>query len=298
MSLRTEPARTALEQALREGLGDAGVRVLASQSIGGGCIHHALRLETTAGPFFAKWSVDAPADVFLREADGLRALAAAGSDVAVPRVLAASAITSEKPGVILMEYLEQKRSGADDDDALGRGLAAIHRDGASAFGFAADTYCGTTRQENASCESWPEFYAERRLRPLLQRTLSERGLSAADRNVFDRLIDRLPAILDEPGAPSLIHGDLWSGNVMATVRGPALFDPACAYADREMEFGITTLFGGFSSRFWGAYEEAWPLPRGWKERNPLYQTYHLLNHYLLFGGHYGSAALSAARRYV
>jgi protein-ribulosamine 3-kinase len=298
MSPRSELAAAALERALREGLGDPGVRVLASEAVGGGCIHQALRLETTAGPFFAKWSLDAPPDVFLREADGLRALASAGSEVAVPRVLAATAITSEKPGLILMEHLERKRSGADDDEALGRGLAAIHRCTAAAFGFPADTYCGTTRQENAWCKSWPEFYAERRLRPLLERTLSERGLSAADRSVFDRLIGRLPTILGEAGAPSLIHGDLWSGNVMATVRGPALFDPACAYADREMEFGITTLFGGFSSRFWDAYEEAWPLPRGWKERNPLYQAYHLLNHYLLFGGHYGSAALSAARRYV
>ena len=98
--------------------------------------------------------------------------------------------------------------------------------------------------------------------------------------------------------PSLIHGDLWSGNVLHTVRGPALVDPACAYADREMEFGITTLFGGFSDRFFAAYEEAWPLPGGWRERNPLYQLYHLLNHFLIFGGAYGVEALSLARRYV
>ncbi len=84
---------------------------------------------------------------------------------------------------------------------------------------------------------------------------------------------------------------------MPTARGPALFDPACAYADRELEFGITTLFGGFSERFWSAYEEAWPLPAGWRERNPLYQLYHLLNHYLIFGGHYGAEALAIARRF-
>ena len=98
-------------------------------------------------------------------------------------------------------------------------------------------------------------------------------------------------------APSLIHGDLWSGNVLHTARGPALVDPACAYADREMEFGITTLFGGFDDRFFAAYEEAWPLPGGWRERNPLYQLYHLLNHFLIFGGAYGGEALSLARRY-
>ena len=82
------------------------------------------------------------------------------------------------------------------------------------------------------------------------------------------------------------------------IAGPGLVDPACAYADREMEFGITTLFGGFGDRFWGAYEEAWPLPPGWRERNGLYQLYHVLNHHALFGGHYGAQALALARGYA
>jgi fructosamine-3-kinase len=99
-------------------------------------------------------------------------------------------------------------------------------------------------------------------------------------------------------APSLIHGDLWSGNVLHTAQGPGLVDPACAYAHREMEFGITTLFGGFGERFFRGYEEEWPLAAGWRERNPLYQLYHLLNHQHLFGGHYGAEALAIARRYA
>jgi fructosamine-3-kinase len=98
--------------------------------------------------------------------------------------------------------------------------------------------------------------------------------------------------------PALIHGDLWSGNVLATTRGPALVDPACAYADREMEFGISTLFGGLSARAMAAYEEAWPLPPGWRERNGLYQLYHLLNHALIFGGHYTGEARERARPYA
>ena len=110
--------------------------------------------------------------------------------------------------------------------------------------------------------------------------------------------ERLPALLAHAPRPALIHGDLWSGNVLGTSRGPALVDPACAACDREMEFGITTLFGGFSERFWDAYHEALPLPSGWRERNGLYQLYHLLNHYLIFGGHYGREALSLARRYA
>jgi fructosamine-3-kinase len=108
----------------------------------------------------------------------------------------------------------------------------------------------------------------------------------------------LPGLLPPLSTPSLIHGDLWSGNVLATTRGPALVDPACGYVDREMEFGITTLFGGFSARALAAYEEAWPLPAGWRARNPLYQLYHLLNHTLLFGGHYADEARRTARLFV
>ena len=167
-----------------------------------------------------------------------------------------------------------------------------------AFGFPVTTYCGPTPQDNTAAASWVEFYGERRIRPLVRQLEKERVLASSDRQVFDRLVDRLPSLLPHETVPSLIHGDLWSGNVLATVSGPGLVDPACAHADREVEFGITTLFGGFSERFFAAYEEAWRLPAGWRERNPLYQLYHLLNHQLIFGGRYGAEARAVARRYV
>ena len=98
--------------------------------------------------------------------------------------------------------------------------------------------------------------------------------------------------------PALIHGDLWSGNYMITGKGPALIDPAVYYADREMEFAIITMFGGFSGRFYSAYNETYPLENDWKERNPLYQLYHILNHHLLFGGGYANQAAHVAGRYI
>ncbi len=288
-----------LEAELRRVLGDPGLRVTGVHPASGGCIHDAARLVTTKGDVFAKWNRDCPADLFLREADGLSELRAAGSALVVPEVLLAAPPGEGRPAFIVMEYLAPPARRAElDYAALGRGLAALHRHRAEAFGFSVTSYCGPTPQDNTGATSWVEFYAERRVRALA-RLLERAGLmGAAEQRLLQRLSDRLPDLLPHQPMPSLIHGDLWSGNVLQTARGPALVDPACAYADREMEFGITTLFGGFPERFFAAYEEAWPLPAGWRERNPLYQLYHLLNHFLIFGGGYGAQALGIVRRYV
>ena len=104
--------------------------------------------------------------------------------------------------------------------------------------------------------------------------------------------------MPEESESVLIHGDLWSGNFMISEKGPVLIDPASYYADREMEFAIMTMFGGFSKRFYDAYNEVNPLPADWRQRNRLYQLYHVLNHYYLFGGAYRTQALSIAKSYL
>jgi protein-ribulosamine 3-kinase len=288
-----------LEAALGGALGKTGVIVRHKAPAARGCIHQAHHLTTSEGEFFAKWSSSCPEDIFLREAEGLEALRARKSDLVVPAAVAASGPQGDDPAYLILEYLPPAgRAGVSDDETLGRGLATIHRGSADAFGFASHTYCGLTRQDNRWTGSWAEFYAERRLGLLLV-TLDGRGaLSIADRRTYERLFDRLPDLLPNRSTPSLIHGDLWSGNVLSTERGPALVDPSCSYADREMEFGITTLFGGLSPRGFAAYEEAWPLPAGWRDRNPLYQLYHLLNHAVLFGGGYAEDARRIAARYA
>jgi fructosamine-3-kinase len=295
--VRGEPARF-LERELRLALDDPALRVLGLEPVGGGCIHHAVRVRTSRGDWFAKWNDECAPDLFLSEAAGLRALRAAGGGLAIPEVLVALTPEDERPACIVMEYLPPGGAAAGDDVALGRGLAAIHAKPVEAFGFAVTTYCGPTPQDNRASASWVEFYAERRLRPLVLRLEHAGRIEPAERRVLERLIARLPELLPHAPRPALVHGDLWSGNVMATARGPALVDPACAACDREMEFGITTLFGGFSECFFAAYDEALPLPREWRERNPLYQMYHLLNHQLIFGGQYGREAMALARRHA
>jgi protein-ribulosamine 3-kinase len=109
---------------------------------------------------------------------------------------------------------------------------------------------------------------------------------------------RLPDLLGHAPIPSLLHGDLWNGNFLATTRGPALIDPAVYFGDREADLAMMRLFGGFPETVFAAYREAWPLPPGWKEREPIYRLHHLLNHQLLFGGAYGAEALTAARKYA
>jgi fructosamine-3-kinase len=220
-------------------------------------------------------------DVFLREVDGLRALRTAASGLVVPKVVVRRP-DRRRPGFIVMEYLEKDRA-AGDDRALGRGLAALHRTTDSSFGFPVTTYCGPSAQDNRVASSWAEFYAERRIRPLVRQLRDARGWSSVEVQVFDRLCEKMGSLVAPGAPPSLIHGDLWSGNVIASARGPAL-GPGLRLRRSRDGFGITTLFGGFSSRFFEAYEEAWPLPSGWRERNPLYQVYHLLNHHLIFGG--------------
>jgi len=286
-----------LEAALARSLGRDRVRIESASTLSGGSTREAQKLVTSEGEFFAKWSDEGPENIFVCEALGLEALRAVGGLITIPHVRAAAKRDGETPGYLILEYLPPGR-GEADDESLGRGLATIHRATRSAFGFDAPSYCGPTPQDNRPSPTWVDFYRERRLRPLVEALERCGRISVADRRLFDRLMGRLEDLLPPHSAPSLIHGDLWAGNVLSSVRGPALVDPACAYADREMEFGITTLFGGVSARAFAAYEEAWPLPHGWRERNPLYQLYHLLNHALLFGGHYGAEALHIAKHFA
>jgi fructosamine-3-kinase len=275
----------------------SSVRLIDSRSVGGGCINHAVKLNTSVGGFFLKWNASAPADLFLKEAAGLDEMGLAGSSLVIPKVIWSKEV-DDSPGLLLMEYLQSATTISGQDERLGYGIARLHRKTASAFGFHHSNYCGTTLQDNTWTPCWPEFYAQRRIWALVQQIKTARGMSSEELKIYEKLVVRIPGLLAHHVVPSLIHGDLWSGNYMHSASGPALIDPACTYADREMELGMMQLFGGFSSRVWHAYQEEFPLQEGWKQRNRLYQLYHVLNHCLLFGVSYRQQAMEIAKGYV
>lgn len=270
----------------------------SEQILGGGCINHASKLETNAGNFFLKWNNNCAADIFIREAESLKELKkAAGDFLVIPEVFAAKHV-DESPGFLVLDYLESIHSSNTDDEKLGRGLAIIHRYSNSLFGFYHNNYCGATLQNNSWKNNWPEFYRENRLQFLLNLIEKERPLPVAEVDIYEKLLNRIESLIPKESTPVLIHGDLWSGNYMNSGKGTALIDPASYYANREMEFAIMTMFGGFSQRFYDAYNEVNFLPAGWKQRNNLYQLYHVLNHYYLFGGSYRDQALQIAKSYI
>jgi protein-ribulosamine 3-kinase len=221
---------------------------------------------------FLKTNDDAGyADVFAAEADGLTALRAAGCAAPAPL----SVRETEWDNSLLMEHLDLRPQG--DFAALGRMLARLHRNESTRFGWARDNYIGATPQRNAWCEDWMDFWRERRLVPQLE---------LARQKGFALEMPSLSVLDGHRPRPSLLHGDLWSGNVGFTPEGPVVFDPAVYYGDREADLAMTELFGGFPREFYAAYEKELPLDAGYARRKHLYNLYHLLNHLNLFGGGY------------
>jgi protein-ribulosamine 3-kinase len=294
---KNQPIHNLVTSALSEVIGKT-IIINSERILGGGCINHASKLETNAGNFFLKWNINSPADIFLREAESLKELKKATGDfLIIPEVFAAKQV-DETPGFLILEYLENRHSSFTDDEKLGRGLAKIHQFTHSQFGFYNDNYCGATLQNNSWENNWPEFFRSNRLQFLLNLIEKERPLPVAEMVIYEKLSERIAGLIPKESVPVLIHGDLWSGNYMISEKGPALIDPASYYADREMEFAIITMFGGFSQRFYDAYNEVNSLPTDWKQRNSLYQLYHVLNHYYLFGGGYQTQALQIARYFT
>ena len=250
----------------------AELAIGAEAPAAGGCIHDCYRVEIARTARFLKVNAARYADAFAAEADGLQALGKAG--MRVPQPLAHGVAGGQ--AYLLLEFLDLQRSG--DFGALGRMLASSHQQAGPRFGWHRDNFIGTTPQENGWRDDWRRFWQERRLQPQAR---------LARKNGFDLHVDWPADLLQgHDPQPSLLHGDLWSGNAAFTAAGPAVFDPAVYYGDREADLAMTELFGGFPREFYEGYESVWPLDKGYQRRKHLYNLYHLLNHLNLFGAGY------------
>lgn len=294
-----QPISKAVEAALRQHLG-RDPAPLTAIPVGGGCISPAARVECATGDVvFLKWSGPGTLPgLFEAEARALEALRAADA-VRVPVVIDHGASPSGHEW-ILMEWLQPGRPRPRHWERLGEGLATLHRTRADRYGWPADNYIGSLPQANGWLDDWAEFWRTRRLEPQLRMAYDAGWFDPTERARFDRLLGRLDELL-APAAgdgPSLLHGDLWNGNVHPTADGePALIDPASYYGHREVDLAMSELFGGFGPGFYGAYREAWPLAEGYDEvRRRVYQLYYLLVHVNLFGAGYVGRTLEVLRQ--
>ena len=263
-----------------------GVRIAHGRAaqVSGGSIDRTYRVEAAPAPIFVKVASQAARPMLEAEALGLDALRDAGG-VRVPEVLATG--TSADAAFLALEWIDFHAPSVTAERSLGRGLAQLHRATAESYGWTRDNRIGATPQPNAQSSDWASFFAERRLGFQLE-LAADAGLPVAASRAVASLIDDLDRVIGEhPTEPSLVHGDLWGGNWAVTGNAePVLFDPAVHYADREVDIAMTRLFGGFGPAFYDAYCAEWPLPDGWEQRVIVYNLYHVLNHFNLFGSGY------------
>ncbi|OHX66536.1 fructosamine kinase family protein [Flammeovirga pacifica] len=270
------------QEILKKHLGN-DVQLKDTSNITGGCINESIKLTTNKGAFFIKYNSNHNTRFFEVEEKGLNLLRN-HSNFTVPRLLGIG--TYEEGVYLLMEHIDSSRSGHDYWEVMGQQLAEMHQHTNTTFGLQYHNFIGKLPQFNNETEDWLDFFIHQRIIPQYEMAVQNNYLqqSHLDKifNLKDKLKDFFPK---EP--PSLLHGDLWSGNTMVGALGePCLIDPAVYYGHREAEIAFTTLFGGFDDTFFEAYNEAYPWKEGIKERIPIYNLYPLMVHLNLFGKSY------------
>lgn len=287
----TTPHFTSLESAICS-LGGEETEIERISRIPGGDINEAYGLTLTNGQrIFMKFNTKANRPFFTAEAIGLAAIARAKT-IKTPRILATG--TNEGRGgysFLLLEFISGKNQSKNYWEDFARQLAELHRaptDGLVAdgkYGFDCDNYIGRRRQVNTGHESWISFFRECRLEPQFRD--ADRYFDSEDWKRIGRFLDHIDEILVEPEYPSLLHGDLWSGNVITGNDGRAwVIDPAVYVGHAETDIAMTELFGGFPLQFYTAYQKAAPMQPGYEQRRDVYNLYHLLNHLNMFGRMY------------
>jgi fructosamine-3-kinase len=252
------------------------------RSVSGGDINQGYQIQGDGQTFFVKLNQADRLPMFEAEALGLQQLAATGT-IRVPQPICHG--TAQGSCYLVLEWLDLGGGGSRE---LGQQLARLHQfQGATAFGWTQDNTIGSTPQINTWMRDWAAFFGQQRMGYQLDLGRRHGGRFGN----ADRLLSTIPDLLNHHPRPSLVHGDLWGGNAAVTKLGvPVIFDPAVYWADREVDLAMTELFGGFGPAFWQGYEAVFPVDPGYAQRRPLYNLYHVLNHFNLFGGSYESQA--------
>lgn len=259
----------------------------------GGCISQAAVVSCADGSkCFVKWNFDSSPGMFTAEARGLHELGRVGA-LKVPEVMSVvERAGADEPAAIIMEALTPAvERTSTDSAALGRGLAKLHRHQAKNFGFESANHIGELPQYNDFAESWGEFFYKYRLQSQAEIATTRGWLDESSADLLKSKRESIMTALNEHSpTPSLLHGDLWSGNVFWSTDGPALIDPAVYYGCREADIGMTQCFGRFDQEFYIAYNEEFPLSEGFAQRIEILNLYHLMTHANMFGGGYASSA--------
>ena len=277
----------------------------------GGDINKSYGIQLSNGNLlFMKSNEKSKVDFFVKEAHNIKAIAKTNT-IATPKILGFGTEDGEDVGYsfLLLDFVELGNLDADFWEKFAETLGNMHKSTTEAFiskedlaegkifGFYEDNYIGKTKQINSPKKTWVDFFRENRLAP--QFKMAEKYFSTEDSKLIDKLLDNLADFLIEPRSPSLLHGDLWAGNVMCDTKTQAmLIDPACYVGHPEADIAMTELFGGFSDRFYAAYKNTGLLQPQYKERRDLYNLYHLLNHLNMFGESYLPAVKSILEKYV
>jgi len=253
--------------------------------VSGGNINSVFRIEDGNGSFLVKLNSMDQLPMFEAEQKGLALLRDAKAPVRIPEVIGCD--KAEDRAWLILEYIPLRPSTDTTAAALGSAMAIVHRNTSEQFGWSRGNAIGLTAQDNTQSPVWSEFFRDRRIAAQLH--LAEKNrLDMALLRKGELVLSACEQLLSgyQP-VPSLLHGDLWSGNQAADQNGnPVVFDPAVYYGDRECDLAMTRLFGGIPDTFLRTYHDAYPIDPGFERRLPLYNLYHLLNHANMFGGGY------------
>ncbi|MBB1283045.1 fructosamine kinase family protein [Flavisolibacter sp. BT320] len=264
--------------------------------VGGGSINETFRIRFGDDHLFCKInSATKFPQLFSREASGLKTLGAAGK-IKTPTVV--DCFEKEGYQFLLLESIEQGERTTGFWKQFGEQLAALHKVKSETCGLDEDNYMGSVPQQNHRVKDWCSFFSDYRLTPMINRCAKATLLSSNDQFLFEKLISKLSAIFDDE-KPSLLHGDLWSGNFLCDANAqPVLIDPAVYYGQRSMDLGMTTLFGGFRQPFYEAYQYHYPLPKNHEEQWADCNLYPLLIHLYLFGAGYLSSIRDTLKKFT